>query len=478
MRAWDHGGFVRFSDLPAWPERAWCFLLPPEWRGLIGRSRQEIATAQWEAANRWALHDLELLDDARWTSVDYNDLVAHPREVVLRLCRFLELEVDSHFEMRLQRPLLTSGTAIGPPSMIKWRSHAGLDVAALESVTRDTSGRLRSLRVERGRGATPSGGTPPLPRTVLFACHLEEVPAAPWAHRSGECGAPPAPDNTLLVESSVRFQRGTSIPVGLATAARFRDRFLADRPILWTRDILSGAYRPFWVPRRLTDLFARLEPDAPVPPGMEAWEGKLHAAGVVATPAERAINQTRAAALRRQLAEAFARRGYCAIPEMLPSWHTASLARYYRELIASGKWELGDAQVARRHGWHNESIARFFHHQFTELVGLLVGHRVCPAYTYVSAYRRGAELTPHVDRKQCEYTLSLIVDEADGSAADWPLWLFAFEGRSSVTARVGDGVLFRGHDLPHWREASPHPDLALTTLLFHYVSSGFRETLD
>lgn len=187
--------------------------------------------------------------------------------------------------------------------------------------------------------------------------------------------------------------------------------------------------------------------------------------------------ERRAAATRARLAGDFAERGYCVVPGVLAPPHTGALARYYRELIASGNWTLGDDQVARRHGWHNESVARFFHHQLTGFVSALVGAPVCASYTYVSAYQQGAELEPHIDRKQCEYTLSVIIDETGGRSADWPLWFLAGNEPSAVTLDIGEGVLFRGHDLPHWREAAPQPGLALITLLLHYVPADFRETL-
>jgi hypothetical protein len=474
MRAWCHGGFVRIPDLPGWPERAWCFLLPPGWRELRGRSMQEVATAQWEAANYWALYDLEALDASRWTSVEYNDLVAHPSTVLLRLCKFLDIEIDTHLEAHLARPLQVSATAISPPSTIKWRSHRELDVPSLEVATRATSARLRSLRTERGRpaAASPPAVMPPSP--ARFACHLTEV-LVDEPH--GACSSEETTDS-LVVEPSMRLQLGATIPLGLATATRFRDRFLADHPILWTRDPFTQAYLPFWVPRNLAHFFATFEPGAPPPHCPDPWRARLYATGIIASSAERDLVGQKAAATRKRLSLEFAAGGYCVISGVLATPHTAALARYYRELIASGWWRLGDDQVAQRHGWHNESVARFFHQQLTEFVGALVGRPVCPSYAYVSAYRQGAELEPHVDRKQCEYTLSVIIDETGGRAADWPLWFLDGNGRSSVTLQVGEGVLFRGHDLPHWREASPQPGLALSTLLLHYVPAQFRETLD
>jgi hypothetical protein len=155
-----------------------------------------------------------------------------------------------------------------------------------------------------------------------------------------------------------------------------------------------------------------------------------------------------------------------------------ALNHYYQGLVDSGEWELGDAQVRRRHGQHNEMDSRYFHQQLTGLVGRLAGEPVKPSYSYVSAYRGGAVLGAHVDRKQCEFTLSLLIEgEGDSAAEPWPLWFQLPSGKIAVTQKAGDAILFRGCELPHWRERSAAEHTS-TILLFHYVPQDFDEVLD
>jgi hypothetical protein len=134
--------------------------------------------------------------------------------------------------------------------------------------------------------------------------------------------------------------------------------------------------------------------------------------------------------------------------------------------------------VANRHGWHNESVARFFHHQLTAIIQRVAGEPLRPSYCYVSAYRAGAVLRPHVDRKQCVFTVSLWLGGGEPTAeAAWQLRLHAPAGIASVTQAAGDAVLFRGCELPHWRDHPP-PGASATTLLFHYVPRDFADVLD
>lgn len=474
MQAWQHGGFSRWRELPGWPPHDWCFLLPPGWQALRGRSLQAVATAQWEAAQHWSLHDLEMLDAARWTCVDYNELVAQPAPVVERLCAFLDLDVDATLAAALSRPLPVSGTAISPPSAIKWRSNAGLDVAALEAATRVTSARLRSLHSlapEPPPAAAPSQVVAAQAR-VRFSCPLAEVEPL-WS----EPGTDALAVRAVQVAPSFRLQLGSTIPLGMGAAARFRERFACEQPVVWTRDPFTQALRPYWVERQQARWFAALAPGEPPPPAVPALLARLRRAGIVASTAEHLAAEQQGATRREALAAAFAERGYCVVPGVLAPAHTRALAQYYRALVAAGGWRGGDAQVARRHGWHNESVARFFQHQLTGFIGALVGEPACASYAYVSLYQRGARLAPHVDRKQCEYTLSLVIEEQGGRSCDWPLHFLAGPAASAVTLNVGDAVLFRGHDLPHWREAPACESLSLSTLLFHYVPADFAETL-
>ncbi|MBS0446436.1 MAG: sulfotransferase [Proteobacteria bacterium] len=480
MKAWQHGGFVRFGALPGWAD-PWCFLLPPDWRALRGRPLQEIATAQWDAANRWALHDLEALPRDRWTAVDYHELIARPRATVHRLCRFLDLSVDAAFDAYLRRPLAISATAIEPPSSIKWRSHADLDPARVETRVRVTSARLRDLSAIPA--AAPTSGDASsvnsVGRRTTRLTTTDAGPAARYACRLADLmpfAASSGPDEATYASPSWHLQAGASIPLGLAGATRFRERFVTDVPIVWSRDRTTRAWQPWWAERGDLPRLRTIAGGKRLPPLPAALAGRLHAAGLIETAAERQTRAAHAEAWAAACAHEFATHGYAVLRSVLPAAVARSLGAYYDALASIG-WAFGDAQVARRLGRHNEALARFFHHQYATLIATIAGEPVCPSYCYVSAYQSGAELDPHVDRKQCEFTVSMVYAESGGRSGDWPLWFLAGAAPSSVTLEVGDAVVFRGHDLVHWRDAAPVPGMALSTLLFHYVPVTFRETL-
>lgn len=459
VSAWHHDGFVRFPALPGWSRGRWCFLLPPGWRALDRATISEVAAAQWRAAYEHALDDLAAVPRERWTSVDHAELVAAPERTIRRLCALLELEVDPELAAAIARPLPLSSTTLSPPSPIKWRSNPHLRASSLAPLG-PLGGRLRDLA---GSAPPPPPTAPDLDPSVRFACFLRDLEPRP-------------PGPGLVVHPALVLQRGASVPLALARRARCRDRFLSDHPIAWTEDPATAVLQPFWLERGQLHRCAELVPGRAPPSSLEAsLAAHLAAAGILIEPAAYARRRAEGDALAANAGHDLARARYCVLPRLLHPAQVAALARYVRALVASGGWALGDAQVERRHGWHDELVTRFHHLQLAAFTSRLAGEELKPTYCYTSAYQAGAALAAHADRKQCELTMSLLIEQA-ADAPPWPLWFEAPGGRRSVTLAPGDAVLFRGCELPHWREAAP-PGQHATMLLFHYVPADFEGVL-
>ena len=239
LEAWHHEGFVNIPALPGWPLGRWNFLLPEGWRALRGASLLEIAAFQWNAANQRALDDFEGLQRDRWISLEYTELVVAPRAAVTRVCDFAGIPVDEHLSATLNRPLPIASTAISPPSPVKWRSNPEFRESALVRYTQ-TSARLRDL----GKQPAP----PPPPQqwdgAVRFSCFLDELSAT---------NVPAGGD--WFVNPSFRFQLGGTVPLDLVQRTQFRERFLADYPLVWVEDAGTRVLYPFWLRRNQAHLF-------------------------------------------------------------------------------------------------------------------------------------------------------------------------------------------------------------------------------
>jgi len=154
------------------------------------------------------------------------------------------------------------------------------------------------------------------------------------------------------------------------------------------------------------------------------------------------------------------------------------LRRYYRYLVRTDRVRLGDDQSQRRYVAHNESVAQFFHHQLTKAVADLVGEPVKASYVYFSSYLGGADLEKHLDRPQCEFSLTLQLDYAPEptGATPWPLYLDVPAGKVTVYQALGDALLYRGHQIPHYRSPLREGHVS-SHIFFHYVREGFEGAL-
>jgi len=78
------------------------------------------------------------------------------------------------------------------------------------------------------------------------------------------------------------------------------------------------------------------------------------------------------------------------------------------------------------------------------------GLRLFPTYSYLRIYERGSVLDRHTDRHACEISASLAIGY--DAPEPWPFWLESHEQPRAITLDRGDMLLYKGRELPHWRE--------------------------
>ena len=96
------------------------------------------------------------------------------------------------------------------------------------------------------------------------------------------------------------------------------------------------------------------------------------------------------------------------------------------------------------------------------------GHRLLPTYSYFRMYKNGDVLKPHRDRPACEISVSLNIGHIAPDA--WPFCLRSPSGKEEVTLSPGDGVLYRGMDILHWRD--PFKGKVMVQAFLHYVDAN------
>lgn len=110
--------------------------------------------------------------------------------------------------------------------------------------------------------------------------------------------------------------------------------------------------------------------------------------------------------------------------------------------------------------------------QLQPLVEQVTGLKLLPCYSYLRIYGKGAELQKHLDRPSCEISTSLTLGF---SAADfWPLWVAAEGKDKPISLAPGDMLVYRGADVPHWRE--PFQGEFWVQTFLHYVDANGQYT--
>lgn len=314
-----------------------------------------------------------------------------------------------------------------------------------------------------------------------FHCLLEElplhlIPRRELLHnRRGKL-----PEEPLFFNPQCSLLPRGKAPAELESHRALLSNFNLQRTIAWVRDPATASFRPFWLGQRLEDALSALCAEEPVPvrfPGNV--RSLLASAGILIPEGYAGRCLAKWASNVEKSSQQFHERGYVPLDGLIHPFNLAALRRYYRHAIRRGAIRLGDEHVPRRYVAHNESVARFFHHQIGNVVSAIVGERVKPSYVYLASYLSGAELKKHTDREQCEFSVTLCLDFSPEPqlATSWPICVDTREGRAAVYQALGDALLYRGTRVPHYRSILAE-GFTSTSIFFHYVPANFAGPLD
>ena len=248
--------------------------------------------------------------------------------------------------------------------------------------------------------------------------------------------------------------------------------------MLWLEDPETISLLPFWIGEELAATLDRLHCGS-----LKVWQLpertrlSLAWAGILVPEAADARDCGWAETANRCL-EKFRADGYGAVAGLIHPFHISAMRGYYRRRIRSGEFKLGDTQSARRYVAYDEPVASFFHHQLTNRVSGLAGELLKPSYCYFGSYQAGAVLDKHIDREQCAVSVTLCLDYSPEPAHEtaWPIHLHPRSGKTTVYQGLGDGLLYRGCELPHSRDRIPEGHTS-TSIFFHYVPASFSGPL-
>ena len=98
---------------------------------------------------------------------------------------------------------------------------------------------------------------------------------------------------------------------------------------------------------------------------------------------------------------------------------------------------------------------------FTPIVEEITQLNLNPNYSYFSLYEHGNTLEKHIDREDCEVTLSICLGQSPEKP--WPIYISGEE----FNLESGDGVIYQGREHEHWRE--PYKGEYVAQVFFHWT---------
>lgn len=161
----------------------------------------------------------------------------------------------------------------------------------------------------------------------------------------------------------------------------------------------------------------------------------------------------------------FSRAGYAVVSRLLTDSARAFLYDYAVKAARHGHLEAGDEDVPGTPFRYADSFMESLLEILLPRISTASGLALDPTYSYFRVYKHGDMLKPHCDRPACEVSVSVSLGyHAD---APWPIWVETDGAATPVTLAPGDGMLYRGIDLRHWRERFEGTEAVQAFL--HYV---------
>ena len=145
-------------------------------------------------------------------------------------------------------------------------------------------------------------------------------------------------------------------------------------------------------------------------------------------------------------------KGFEVVRGFIPPFFAQYLRNYFDLLRKNDQIpNKGDAQVEKSLGIYGDPAFDMLMLMCLPAVEQVVGKKLLPTYTYARIYFNGAGLLPHLDREECEHSVSLSLGGEFN--AFWPLWFKNEDGPlEHVVMGEGDAVVYKGNKVHHWRD--------------------------
>jgi len=158
--------------------------------------------------------------------------------------------------------------------------------------------------------------------------------------------------------------------------------------------------------------------------------------------------------------------GYALALALIDNCEVDALRTYVQARLENNELRHGDLQVPKALCCYGDPRMDELLERLVPRVESIVQRPVFPTYSYYRVYQHGDVLAKHRDRPACEISLTLTLT-CEGTDS-WPLWVNRHGSPIAVTIPQGSGLLYRGTQIAHWREA--FDGTSAMQVFLHYVT--------
>lgn len=169
-----------------------------------------------------------------------------------------------------------------------------------------------------------------------------------------------------------------------------------------------------------------------------------------------------------QTAASFRKNRYLPVRSILPPSLLGFAKVYYGILYANGRF-FKDSQCPRSLALGGDPALDAMLEWIRPRVTSLVGFALTPTYSYTRIYAKGDELHRHVDRPSCEVSLTISINIPEGSNPSQLRLKPPNLDETTVEMLEGDGCIYAGTEVEHWRD--PFTSDGYAQLFLHFIST-------
>ena len=131
-----------------------------------------------------------------------------------------------------------------------------------------------------------------------------------------------------------------------------------------------------------------------------------------------------------------------------------------------------DPQAPMSFSVHSDDSQIYSHvlHYLKPIMEKETGLNLKPTYSYNRVYVGGSSLEKHKDRDECEISASICLKyHYEDKNYKWPLYM----QDTPIIIKQGDGVIYKGCEIEHWRPVFNQPQKCWHHQLFiHYLTTS------